>query len=204
MSSELLPLSHNPAMPVRNDVIGEVVFVEAWQRFMASPSPFYFEDEQTRLDGVLSQYGGRAGQREATVCASVICWFGTNCGRAFLGEARKFREKCPNLQAEDAYLSAWSIENKRASCINSNMRTLEHCLSTTTVPASLGSRRIPAELSADDYECADCLARWLGSDDGQKFLGYCDAEIQRRLKPIEFPFDSKAGGHVGPKKVAAA
>lgn len=187
---DLLPICHNPSTPVRPDVLGEVVFVEAWRRLMDAPLAFY-ADESTRLDDILSQYRNRPGQREATVCASLMCWFGTSCGQGFLHAAHCLSEKLGEHKREDAYLAAWTIENSRSTG-SGGVRTLEHCMATETAPSSVGLRRLPAELTADDYEVAECLARWLGSSDGQKFLAFCEADLKRRLTPIRFPFGEAA------------
>lgn len=190
---ELMPLLHEPSLPVRQDVIGEVVFVEAWQRLMDVPVEFPLDvDCDTMLDDVLSHYPYSVGQREATVCASIICWLGTNCGLGFLHECKKLAEMFPSYRREHAYLAAWTIENSRSPGVNSGVRTLEHILSDTIgrtgVLGNLG--RIPASPSADDYECAECLIKWLSTTKGQDFLKYCEMEIQLRYrqKQNKFPF----------------
>jgi hypothetical protein len=186
-------IAHIPARPVRPDVIGEVVFVEAWQRFMATDPAFWDDPEKTVLDGVLGCYRKEySGQREATVCASLICWFGTNCGQGFLMACKRYGKQHTEHQLQDAYLAQWAIENSRKSGINRGIRTLEHCLSTAADNSPHEHLLCPAGPSAEDYECAECLVQWLGTGDGQKFLDYCEAEIDRRRNPIRFPFESAA------------
>lgn len=182
-----LPLAHNPARPAR-DLLGEQVFLEAWQRFMATPIPFYLQDAESRLEDVLSHYPGKVGQREATVCASLVTWLGTHCGNAFLLSCETLAKKHAFPVREEAYLAAWAVENKRRTGINSGVRALEGIMATELVPGHFGLRPVRAALSADDYECAECIVAWLASGDGQKLLEYCEREIKRRQETTAFPF----------------
>lgn len=179
--TELLPLSHNPARPVRSDVIGEVVFVEAWQRLMQTATfSIFMGDDTSKLDEILMHHRIKPpDQRAATVCASLMRWFGTNCGGGFLYNAKHLASSGAFRSREDAYLAAWALDHSRLNWLNGGVRTLESCMSTA---APVNGRHPPAELTADDYETAEHLVRWLGSNEGQRFIDLCEAEIAARLK----------------------
>lgn len=187
-----LPLTHNPSRPVR-DLVSEQVFHEAWQRFMATPIPFYLQDADSRLDDVLSDYSAKVGEREATLCASLITWLGTRCGAGFLDTCKRLAKTKHHACTEDAYLAAWALENRRKRSINSGTRTLEGIMATELTPGTFGMRPVRVALSALDYECAECLVAWLGSSDGQKLLAYCEKEITRRKAREPFPFVEREG-----------
>ena len=188
---DVVPLTHNPSMPVRQDIIGEVVFSEAWTRLMAIPPRFFMGDESTQLDACLGAYQRRSGQREATLAASLVTWFGTNCGGSFLREARTLADR-KAMTMENSYLAAWVVQNARKVGLNHGIRTLEHCMGTEHFDPGFGFGlvRKPADLTADDYECAEHLVMWFGGHEGQKFLAYCEEEIARRSNPIKFPFEA--------------
>lgn len=177
MQTKEMPVAHEPARPPRPSHDGEEAFAAAWKKLMAQPVEALYGDETPRLGEILWDYPHPVGQREATVCASLICWLGTNCGLSFLQEARRLAAMIRS--PEKAYLSAWAIENFRVRHVNMGYRTLEHCLSPREEAGTFGYVK-PIELSAADYETAEHLARWLGSVDGQRFLTYCEAETEAR------------------------
>lgn len=189
MTKNLIPLLHEPLVPPRDGIIGEHVYSTTWKRLMViAPATW---DDSTMLDVILTQYGSPVGQREASVCASVICWLGTNCGSSFLNSCNKLVTENVFHDRADAYLAAWAIFNKRRKSINSGVRTIEHCLSTSSVSPrheASGQMRPALDLTADDYECIECLIQWLGGTEGQKFIAYCEIESKLQRDRPTFPF----------------
>lgn len=167
---------HEPTRPPRRGTAGEVIFSEEWRRLMASPPQrlvdFSSEDANHLTHDILHDLPVRATQRHATIMASLVCWFGTNCGRAFIHEARRAAEA--DTHVERAWLGAWAWENVRQSGINGGVRILEAVMAPTW-PGPL------PELSVEDYEVADCLVRWLATH-GRAFLGRCESRLMDQLE----------------------
>lgn len=185
----LIDLLHEPAVPARKNEIGEVVFLEAWQRLMKCEPPFTRGLNTTMLDCILSEHPLNAGQRAATVCASIITWLGTRCGMEFLAKGAALGNFIS--PRSDAFLAAWAIQNKRCQWVNSGIKTIEHCLATIIIPPYRHCS--PDDYpTADDYETAECLMRWLGDKDGERFINYCEHEIKLREKDNDFPFKDKS------------
>ena len=83
----------------------------------------------------------------------------------------------------DGYRAAWAQENCRQRGINSGVRLLEDLLAPADHFGVHGSRgycllQFP-QLSSDDYEVAEHLAVWLGTD-GRDFVEDC----QRRIEEV--------------------
>lgn len=164
--------------PPRQGMVGEQVFAEFWEKLMGDTQTDMLPPNG-QLSGVLGPYPFDLDQRCATVAASLVTWFGTNCGMAFLHKAKVEAEKC--LNKGDSYLRTWAVENARKSQSGSGARVLEHCLK----PA--GERDIP-ELSGRDYEVAEHLISWLADDEGKDFVDRCEAEIERRRPEANLEF----------------
>ena len=165
---------HTPIRPARS-LPGEQAFLREWRHLMR-PSPDG-GDETTVFDEVLADKPGPRTRREAQVLASVVTWFGTNVGLAFLLEAQRMKQRMPRVRWP--YLGQWGQINVRQIGINEGVRTLEHCLATERYKDGLGhdAWRIP-ELSADDYETVEHLMVWLSSETGQAFLARCERETE--------------------------
>ena len=165
---DLFPLKHEPCRPARPDVYAEGIFVESWQRFLATPTDPAFDDEP--LEVVLCNLVGEIDQRSATVAASFICWLGTNIGRGFLLEAERMKAKFPDAHSH-AYLAAWTFQNMRRPHVNSGWRTINAILPDWPVEAA-------------DIEVADSVAYWLGTERGQRFLREVNAEIEETCRQL--------------------
>jgi hypothetical protein len=170
-SEDLFGLQHKPLRPPRKETIGEMVFSSMWETLMQREDGF---DSTYQIEHILSSYPSIIEQRQATVLASVVCWLGTNCGRSFLQQASTVAEMI-KARCGEQYLVTWAIENSRQGFINHGVRTLESCLSSGIV----SGRWVIPDLTADDYEVAEHLMRWLGSRDGQDFITNCEQEIER-------------------------
>lgn len=181
---DLGPLQHAPVRPPRAGFIGENVFAERWAKYIAKGPRYGFDSwrhcPNAVLADILTELPARITQRHASVCASIVCWLGTNCGRATLEEAEKYAK---TMFA--GYTAAWAIENKRTGHVNGGVRCLEHLLAPEDhygkclFTGGIVLRRRP-ELTAEDYETAEHLWAWLGSDPGRAFTQGCKQEITRR------------------------
>lgn len=166
------PLQHTPARPPRAGIRGENLFANRWAELMAGEE--CWNSGRTPLECVLGSYGAVVRQREATVAASIVCWLGTNMGRCLLDQARRLTAGGA-LWDGDAYVAAWAVHNQRKRSVNGGARALELMLQTTVQDAAA---RLP-RASADDYEVAEHVMRWLGTRDGQAFLNRCETELDR-------------------------
>ena len=173
---------HEPMRPAR-DLPGEQVFYREWKRLMNKDLGIY--DDETMIERVLATLPVAANERHSRVLASVVTWLGTNCGNAFLHEAKRLGASATRVQYP--YLAQWAMENARFSWLSGGRRTLEHCMATEFQPSYSGLATMetvrPTDLSADDYEVVEHLMVWLGDRDGQSFLTRCEREVEaERLK----------------------
>lgn len=179
-----MQIIHEPIRPVRQEVLGELVFVEQWQKLMSTkPERLDEDDDRTWLEVILRDMGVEVAQRHATVAASVVCWFGTNCGASFLLAGKK-AAALNSRRAPMVWTGAWAQENHRILGVSGGYRTLEHILaddSDRTAQGLVGLWRTP-DLSVDDFEVAEHLCAWLGSFEGEQFLSRCEQRIEQLLK----------------------
>lgn len=158
---ELLPLTHEPFPPYpRKDMASEKVYAEAWRRQMAGATDDGIEWDM--FTGIVTNLG-EPTQRDANVAASLICWLGTNCGRAFLFGALERSIRRSEQDRQLAWQFQWTLENRRLTHANRGLRLLESIVN--------------GEVSARDLEVADCVALWLGSDSGQAFIIDCERQV---------------------------
>ena len=186
MSTVEAAFDHTPIRPVRSDVIGEQVFVEAWQALMSKEPPSIWDTESpnAQLYAVLSRVSGRLTQRHASVSASVIRWLGTNNGRAFLAQAEGLAERLAGslFCRTSAFVMAWGNENQRLNFRDFGLRTIEMVLAPAHEITENGRDTKRTPLSASDYETVESVVAWLAEGAGHTFLKGCQAEIDRRLK----------------------
>ncbi|MCZ8254480.1 MAG: hypothetical protein O9327_02210 [Polaromonas sp.] len=168
-------LKHESIRAPRQSNPRELVYATRWLKLM-STSP-----RAARM--LFLDYLAPVGQREASVVASVVTWFGTNIGQAFLEDAERRKTWVPTRQGcsdtllrSEAYLAAWATENRRQLGINQGWRTLEAILTPEDAQR--------AKPSADDYEVVEHLMFWLGQLEGQQFIAECQAEV-RALAEIQ-------------------
>lgn len=176
---ELPQLDATPARKAREGVLSEHIFAAHWAKLMERDDGMSAPNQV--LSYILRNMRHPISQRAATVAASVVCWYGTPIGRAFLDQAEVLAKVL--LSRRDAYLAAWSIQNHRS---NISSRTLEHCLGPEE-----GRKEVP-EATAYDLEVAEHVAHWMGSDDGQKFLRGCREEIAQRRPEQDLDFHLSA------------
>lgn len=171
METELMerikqPLRHEPIRPARTDHPGEVTMLARWQALMGERCELAWDGDELEcpLAGIIS---AELTQRAAGVAASFVRWLGTGNGHGYLSEGAKLMA----AHGRDAYLVAWTLENRRFQ----GARQIEHILS----PASSGLWQQPV-ISDTDAEVIESIAEWLGTEAGQSFLGVCLAEIEQK------------------------
>ena len=175
-SASFLPMTHEPMWGPRAGHTGEKVFLACWQAWLneETETSEYLSPADYRIADVLAHYPYPLHQRQANVLASLVTWFGTSIGGAFLRSAKTLMQK--GIAARDAYSMAWSMQNQRVLHVNHGVRTIENCLA----PSHLASKARAAgimDLSVLDYEAAECLMSWLGTEDGQGFLDRAEAAL---------------------------
>lgn len=172
-------LLHEPLNPPRDGHIGEHIYAQEWKKEMR-PGAYETDPEATAFARVMAHFPGPLSQRYATVVASIVTWFGTNLGISFLETAKQFGEIGGFLR-EQRYALAWAIQNQRRMHINSGTRTIENCLRAyghISLPGTMACWSHIPELSADDYEAAECLMHWLGSTSaGSNFIARAERLI---------------------------
>ena len=176
---------HTPQAPYpRSEWIGENVFADEWKRLMEKRDR-YHEAPNSQLAGMLTHLPRWPRPYDAKICASVVCWLGTNCGMSVIDESRRITR----AGMRDGMLMAWAKENVRYKWLNNGVRTIESILAK---PEHYGPRwgghgliRRP-RLSRDTYEVVDHLMSWLGSDAGERFIKHCEGLVKehRRLAEI--------------------
>lgn len=186
------PFDSAPTRPPRQGFIGENVMAAEWAKLMADTNDIDSPPNDT-LSCVLGSYGYRLTQRSATVAASLVCWLGTNIGRCFLDVAARLA--ATTCQKSDAYLMAWAVQNTRCSSVNHGRRTLEACLISDATPT-----KVP-KLSGADYEVAEHVVIWLGSENGQRFLKTCETEIKRQNQVEQFRHHLESNLRLAPSAV---
>lgn len=204
--AELLPLDHKPITPPRAGHDGEQVFAAMWEATMRPCVDTFGDDVDPLRDEVLAEFCKPVTQRHASVVASAVTWFGCNVGHATLHRAERWRREGGNtLFADDCYLVAWTLENRRRRCTNHGVRSVEYVLATPDLlkpvaTANHSDLTALPELSADDLEVIDHLMMWLAETQGQKFLARCRAKLagieeeKRVLRDAEFVMRRNAEG----------
>lgn len=164
--------ANTPFRPVR-DLIGEQVFHEQWIKLLQKID----DDAAVMLEVVTADYPAYRGLRQSRILASVVVWFGTNCGLAFLKNAEHFKK----LGIARPYLAAWAIQNRRVYAINEGWRCLESICAEET-----DTKIRKPDLDALDYELVEHFMVWLGSDAGETFIKNAERQIhirELRLSP---------------------
>jgi hypothetical protein len=177
-----VPLTHEPLRPAR-DLVAEQVFAAEWLRLMTTPTDHDDADYDGpenghQLSGILAHHPRLLNDRQSRVAASIIVWFGTNCGNCFLLEARQLRDRGVRYP----FVAQWAIDNTRFSWLNSGMKLIEHCCATELNPHaySFGRQMVCPDLTVEDYETVEHVMVWLGNDEGRAFVAECERKIMVR------------------------
>lgn len=177
---------HKPLRAPRPGTPAEGVFASMWEAMMAEDwEECHFDgDEPTPMEVVLAQYGRKPRQREATIMATFVTWFGCNIGASLLHRARA-EVAAGRWDERWALLFAWTLENRRIGGVNDGIRAVEYLMAPEEdyrrdrgVLDRRPLKKIP-ELSADDLEVIECLLLWLPCERGQRFIRQCEREVER-------------------------
>ena len=156
-------IRHTPLRAPRKSVAREGLFLEYWQQF-AEQRP----DEWKHIFRTL----GPLRQRAASVAASFMVYMGCNCGMGFTHSAKKMLESGAFSNAEDAFMAAWAIENKRIHGVNCGMRTVEAMLAVEhPIEHQRGYGRVNHDkmpvISMDDMDVVESMVCWWSSTTAQ-------------------------------------
>lgn len=171
--------SHHPVRPVRQDVLGEVVFMEHWLKLMDTHLDFEYDIDPPNqmLKKLLWDLPENITDRHSQVSASLIRWLGTNNGRSFLEEADSM--SILMRSRENGYVAAWALHNRRRISTDYGWRTDEAVLS----PSALNGEKVERPvLSYSDAETIETLVGWLGTEKGEEFVVLCRKDIAKRQK----------------------
>ncbi len=175
--SEVGQLVHEPINPPRACTIGEGIMLGEWQAIMNTrlkADDWDVEEPAHPLEDILLC---SVDQRAATVASSFIRWLGTNNGRCYISTSMGFR----GVHGEDAFLVGWVLENSRKYA--GRFRMITHLLTPSENFSNHGGL-IPggriALVSDRDNEVVECVASWLGTARGLKYLERCEAMIKRQ------------------------
>ena len=168
-------IAHESLRVNRDGVWGEYVYLSRWQALMSGAPES--EDDGTPFENILSVSGLEADQRAAHVAATLAQWLGTNCGNGLIHQARALAKATFSLS--DAFVGAWAMQNRRIAYRNDGVRSLELTLTPSTTPRSErdGIPETIPDLSVRDYEVAEAIVAWLGTESGQRFIAACEADI---------------------------
>lgn len=122
-----MKLEHTPVNPPRDRHLGEHSFYDTWRAGAGIVTDAdEFSDGSTPLEDIVGSFLGPPTQRDATICASLAVWLGTNCGSCVVHEARRYAEK--GLTLVQGFLLVWAEYNHRKSWLNSGHRTIDYVL----------------------------------------------------------------------------
>ncbi len=167
-------IAHRPMIPPRPGVTGEEVFAARWEAENRAPG---------RFNAILDRPDHWTTQRHATLAATIVTWLGTNVGAGFLYQAERLAR---TMIRADAYVAQWTLENRRQVLVGSGWRRIEQMLMTPDQQQARqrdGVQRggaIRVRTNIRDFEVAEQLMAWLGSNEGQRFIAAAHLEIDQR------------------------
>lgn len=175
--------SHNPNAPYpRQGMVAETVYADYWRDFAKGTRENGNGEALPNIVRLFNKLPFYLEQKHATLAASFICWLGTNAGLGFIGRCKRFSENINN--PEEAYLSAWAVDNRRIYGHNSNTRTIEWLKADESalvrgMDGFLCFSQSP-EVNLEDQDIIETLICWLSDTEGQRFVKACEKEIERR------------------------
>lgn len=180
-----MTIIHEPSRPVRTDVIGEVVFMSAWQELNRETVLNDNSQIVSFLRNILEPitYSARKDvtQREALVAASFIKWLGTGCGSCFLSEMLKTRNEAPLLGEQKTCAEYWAKENVIDT--RTGYRLIQNIIAKAddyVAGALPGLSHVGKYVSytTHDVDVIECICRFLGTKKGMSFATSCTDIIQ--------------------------
>lgn len=186
-------LLHVPLQPPRASVPREGLFLALWQQF-AEQRP-----EEWRY---IFCTHGPVRQRAASVAASFMTFMGCNCGRDFTHAAERLEKSGAFTCTEDAYLAAWTMQNKRSQGVNHGLRTIEYMLAREhPIEAKIFNHRVNwkqvPDVSMEDVDIVESMVRWWCSTTARYMRDAVEAQMKARVA-IEFlRIDAQAAAKEG-------
>lgn len=169
-------LLHVPLQPPRTSVPREGLFLALWQQF-AEQRP-----EEWRY---IFRTTGPVRQRAASVAASFMKFMGCNCGQGFTHTAERLATSGAFTCTEDAYLAAWTVENKRIHGVNHGLRTIEYMLAREQ-PIKLllykhrvNWKQVP-DVSMEDTDIVESMVAWWCSPTARWMREAVEAQMKVR------------------------
>lgn len=148
------------------------VYLDRWQLIAQQDAG----DGIPHFNIMFADYPAPPGQREAIVAASIMGWLGTESGLAFRSMAAVISNQLSGTVTPDvAYQMAWTKFNRRRGYLGGGTRLLDLLLTDASHVLREGSSAVGAGVGLADYEAAECVVGWLGSDYGRRFLLECAA-----------------------------
>lgn len=172
-------LLHVPLKPPRASVPREGMLLALWQRFAEQRPEEYAYVFRGRTNGPIRQ-------RAASVAASFMVYMGCNGGRSFTHAAERLAKSGAFTCTEDAYLSAWVVENKRCSGVNSGLRTIEYMLSRehpiTAIAGSLWrvDWKLVPDVTMEDADIVESMVAWWASATAHWMRDAVEAQLKAR------------------------
>lgn len=170
-------LLHVPLKPPRPGVPREGLLLALWKEFVEQRPEEFAYIFRGRTNGPLRQ-------RAASVAASFIVYMGCNGGRCFTHEAQRLAQTGAFFCAENAYLAAWAIENKRSGGFNSGLRTIEYMLArehpiTKGALARVDWKLVP-DLTMEDTDIVESMVAWWASTTAHWMRDAVEAQLKAR------------------------
>lgn len=124
----------------------------------------------------------RPNERHLNVIGSFVGWLGSNCGRAFISEAKRLGSVVQSTHK--GYIYAWAAENQRLTGINSGITVLEYLLTPLEHhDPQLGLKTHCNQfVTSHDIETINFLVHWLATAHGQDFLGPAFDEVSKIIE----------------------
>lgn len=176
-----------PSVPVREDVLGEGVFLEQWRKTAMQPGGAFEEKKNEpgtyRIDrsdidfyndrfALFNMFGFAPNKRDSILVADFMKWLGMNAGVAFRNEAQRLRAEKP-FETETAHIKIWAQENIPKFWLNHGA-TPRSLLLRSFYDAS----QYPEAIY--DVEVLERAALWLDTKRGQAYLKTCDDILTQR------------------------
>lgn len=169
-------LRHVPLKPPRASVPREAIFLELWQQFAEQRPEEWAYVVRGRTNGPMRQ-------RAASVAASFMVFMGCNGGQSFTHFAERVARSGAFTCTEDAYLAAWTIENKRIHGVNHGLRAVEyllareHPLSDRTCGTGVNWTAVP-DVTMEDMDIIEAMVAWWCSTTARWMREAVEAQVK--------------------------
>lgn len=161
-----MPISHRGQKGIVFST-GEQVFADLWQEYNRSGQV---------LSQIIQASGlGKTKRSDTTVASIVIQWLGTNLGQRFLKQVKENIGQ--GVASEQAFLGCWAKEN--SSIFVGCQDGLLAMLLVPTDKLSIYPGQSP--VVKRDIQVANVVIAWLGSSEGERFLGQAQRLIESHL-----------------------